>query len=450
MARAFVVPVLVGLGVGLAVAPGCTCSKASPLLTDGEGGAPVAVVAPGALDAAASPAGAGAGARFSAPIAAARVGGGAVLVAGLVVPDKAIVVTRIEPGGRSAFTVTALRGVAWSQDAELRVFSADGGAAVVWRGVRDGRTVRQMVTLGKGGEVQGEPVDVGTVACSTEDALVWTEKGTGKWRVLAKPWASAPREVASVAADREPVVVCGTRRVFALGHGEDDITFAIGDADGGAARRLMAATDFGTDEDRELTEYTVGDDLGVVRVGSAGQVAVREARGDAIGAWKKLAATIPADDDLVAVDGDAKATYVITTRESSSACGSAPSGSAAMSVQAMRIDRATFAEAVSEVAAAECGKELGPFWTGSAAGRFVVAWAERAGKREATSAPVVGLAYRVLDGEGGAGAVVRIARPADALVDAGCDKDHCYAVALAREPGTTNMVPEAAQVIAYP
>jgi hypothetical protein len=449
MARVLVVPVL--LGLAFAFAPACTCSKATPPTADGEAGAPVASAV---ADAAVAPSAGVGDARFSAPIAAARVGGGAVLVAGLVAADKTIAVTRLEPGGRAGFTVTVLRGVAWSQDAELRVFAADGGAVVVWRGVRDGKTVRQMVTLGKGGEVQGEPVDVGAVACSTEDALVWTEKGAGKARVLAKPWAAAPREVASVAAEREPVVVCGAHRVFALGHGEDDITFAIGDADAGAARRLMAASDFGADEERELTEYTVGDDLGVVRVGSGGQVAVREARGDAMGPWKKLTATIPADDDVVAVDGDAKATYVITTREAANACGSAPSGSAPMSVQAMRIDRATFAEAMSEVAAAECGKELGPFWTGAAGGRFVVAWAERASKRDATSAPIVGLAYRVLDGEGAAGgaagAVVRIARAADALVDAGCDKDRCYAVALAREPGTTNMVPEAAQILTYP
>jgi hypothetical protein len=35
-------------------------------------------------------------------------------------------------------------------------------------------------------------------------------------------------------------------------------------------------------------------------------------------------------------------------------------------------------------------------------------------------------------------------------VDAGCDDAKCYAVALARAPGTTEMVPEMATVLAYP
>jgi hypothetical protein len=372
-------------------------------------------------------------------------------VAGLVVPEKSIAVTRIDASGATAYTVAALRGVAWSQDADLRVYPSDaGGAVVVWRGLRDGKLVRQMVTVAKDGALAGVPVDVGAATCATEDGVAWTERASaGKTRVVLRAWSGgAPRDVATVPADREPVLVCGAHRVFALGQGEDDVTLAAG-PDGGASRRLVGAKDFGADEEREHDEYTVGDDLGVLRVASGGALALRETKGDLLGVWRKLVATVPADDDVVAVDGDARGAIVVSTRESADACGEGGATSAGTSIQALRIDRSTFAESAVEIAPTECGKDLGPFWTGSVGKSLVVAWVERVSRRDATSAPIAGLSYRTLDGTT-LMPVVRVPRPADALVDAGCDKDRCYAVALARAPGTTEMVPEAAQVIAYP
>ncbi len=437
-------PLVVSALFALATFSGCMCSKSGANGEASDGSAASAV----ATNDAGSPGPIAPSAHFSNPIAATRAGGGAVLVAGLVVPDKVIAITRLEAGGGTSFTVNALRGVTWSADADLRLFPADGGAVVVWRGPRDGKPVRQMIVIGKGGELKGDPIDIGTVSCATEEAVAWTERATGgKTKVVAKGWSSPPRDVALIGSEREPVVVCGARRIYALGQGEDDMTFAASENDGGP-RMVLSASEFGGDEERELSEYTVGDDLGLVRVGSGGQIALREARAAGMGAWRRLAATIPADDDLVAVDADAKTTYVVTTREAASPCTDG-STSVPSSVHALRIDRASFAETSLEVAPAECGREMGPFWTGSVGGRFVVAWAERAARRDAFSAPIAGLAYRVMEGAG-AGQVVRVARAADALVDAGCDKDRCYAIALLREPKTTNIVPEIVQTIAYP
>ncbi len=437
-----------------ATASGCTCSRSSS--RDGAGGAEDAEthVANGA-GAAATPG--SASPRLSAPIAATRAEGGAVLVAGVVAADKSLVVTRVGPAGATGFSVTALRGVAWSPDAELRLYPAAGGAALVWRGVRDGKPVRQMVLVGKAGEVAGEPVDVGTVACATEEAIVWTERaGAGKTRVIARTWSGAARDVTAIASEREPVVVCGTRRVYALGAGEDDVTFASADvaaASGGApaagGRMLVSTADFGGDDERELAEYTVGDELGAVRIGSTGHMALRETRADGLGPWTRLSAKVPSDDDLVAVDGDAKATFVITTNEAPHACSDG-SSSVPSRILALRVERGSRDETPMEIAPAVCGTEVGPFWTGSVAAGFVVAWVERSGTRDALTAPIAGLAYRVVETARAPGRVVRVVRPADALVDAGCDKERCYAVALAREPGTTNLVPERAEIIAYP
>ena len=438
--------------VSLAVVPACTCAKSSPTPAEsGDGAVTVVRAMPGdAMEPA----------RFSAPIAATRIAGGVVLVAGLVVPRATIAITRIEAGGQTSFTVDALRDVKWSQDAELRLFPAGEGAVLVWRGLRDGKSVRQMVMIGPRGEVKGAPAEIGAAACVTEDGIAWTERApAGATRARTRTWANpAPHDVAVVSSERDPLLVCAAHRVFVLGEGENDITLAGASSEGGAPLTMMRAQDFGEDDSRDHGEYTVGDDLGFVRVASSGALAMRELHGDALGPWRKLTSMIARDDDVVGADGDLRSAIVVYTREESESCAGDPpsgvsatqySGVGASSVHAVRIDRATNAESVLDIAPAECNRDVGPFWTGGAGNKLVVAWAERVPKRDDTSAPIAGLAYRLLDGATLL-PITRIARPADAIVDAGCDKEHCYVVALVRAPGTDEMLPEVAQVIRYP
>jgi hypothetical protein len=431
----------------LAVFSGCTCSRSSLPSSALEAGVPPPSAT--AQPAFVAPEGAP---RYSKPIAAARAGGGAVLVAGLVAAEKAIVVSRVESAsGKATFRTSALKNVGWTADAELRAYPADGGAAVVWRGLRDGKMVRQMILVGKEGAVEGDPFDVGPATCATDDGVAWTERGSnGKTRVLLRAWhASGPREVASVGADREPVVVCAAHRVFALGQGDDDLVLSVGDAEASSPKTLLGAGELGLDDDRELEELTVGDELALFRVASNGVVAIRETKSGAPTSWHKLNTTIPADDDLVAVDGDADAIVAVTTRDMPGACtGDAGGTGTGTGVRGLRVARSGTETSV-ELAPAECGKDVGPFWIGEAGSALVVAWAERVPKTGATSAPIAGLAYRVFAGPT-PGAMLHVARPADALVDAGCDETKCYAVALARAPGTTEMEPELATVLAYP
>jgi hypothetical protein len=331
------------------------------------------------------------------------------------------------------------------------MYPAENGATVIWRGLQNGKRISRMVVLGNDGQPKGEPLDVGASGCATEDGMAWSEPGSGgRTRVVQRAWAAkASRDVAALGRDREPVLVCGAHRVFVLGQGDDDVDLAMS-GDAGKARALVNGEDFGADEEREHDEFTVGDDLGIVRIGQSGAVALRETKGDALGAWHRLRHVIPADDDVVAVDGDERSVVVVTTRDAPPAvCGADGSNEAGTSVHALRIDRSTFDETLVDLAPAECGREVGPFWTGSVGPRLVVAWADRVTSREPTSAPIAGLSYRVLEGQV-LGPIAHITRRADALVDAGCDRERCYAVALARAPGTTVMVPEVAQVITYP
>jgi hypothetical protein len=386
-------------------------------------------------------------ARFSAPIAATRLAGGNLLVAGLVVPDGVIRLASLRPDRATEWTADALRGLVWAADADLRAYPAADGAAIVWRGVRDGKSGRTLALVGPRGESRGDPIDVGASLCTTADEIAWLEGRSGSTvRVRARRWTDATaREAATIAPDRDPALVCGDHVVFVLADGDDDVTAAAITAGAASTRAPMTAihdADFGDDEEREHEVYAVGDDLGLVRIGTSGAIAMREIVQGTLGAWRKLKHKLGPDDDVVALDGDASATLVVYTRDESDKCPAV--GASSESVHALRVDRKTGDETVLEVAPAECGKAVGPFWVATPGGALAAAWVERARKAQATSAPISALAYRASAG------VTRIDQPADALVDAGCNAGACFAAALVREPGSDGMAPESIRVLRYP
>jgi hypothetical protein len=118
-------------------------------------------------------------------------------------------------------------------------------------------------------------------------------------------------------------------------------------------------------------------------------------------------------------------------------------------VKALRIDRTTFEESTVELSAGACGREVGPFFTGTLGDAVSVAWVERVPVAGQPKAPVAGLAHRTVPASGPPGDLARVDQPADALVDAGCDGTRCYAVALARHTGMDAMVPGLARVLRY-
>jgi hypothetical protein len=162
--------------------------------------------------------------------------------------------------------------------------------------------------------------------------------------------------------------------------------------------------------------------------------------------WRRITTRIAEADDVVAVDGDTEASTLVFTRDEEPAGCDGP---AAPSVHALRLPRSAAREQSFELAPAACDREVGPFWTGTVRKGFVVAWVERASARLPTQAPITGLAYRIVTASG-PGELRRVALASDDIVDAGCDLERCYAVALARPAGASEERAEAVQVIAYP
>lgn len=440
MRTSFVRGVL-GVMVASVSAGGCSCGKKD---APAEGTATSsASTAPSSVAASTNPA------IFSAPIAAARLEGGAVIAAGLVVATKSITAQRIEADGRIAWSRELIRDVAWSQDAELKAYPMKSGAAIVWRGVRDAKNAKVLAPIGADGKSLEAPIDVGALACATDDGAAWNETVPGgKTRIHLRTWAGgAPQDALGAPIEDDVTLICGAHRAFAVSEGDDEAdspprAFALPDAPG--LSRVLGADAFPShDEQRDLFPFTDGDDLGVVRISTQGHVQVADMQG---GKPVHLAGKgrIPDDDDIVAIDADSHAVYVFYTHDESDGCKDERGG---VSVHAFRIPRDGSAAGSLSIARAECGKDVGPFWTGNAADALVLAWAERAPRPGKTAAPITALAYRVMDGKSD---MKRTAQSADALVDAGCASGRCYAVALAREAGADGMQPEAARVLVFP
>ncbi|MBX3223191.1 MAG: hypothetical protein KF795_21950 [Labilithrix sp.] len=450
----------VGIGLAAALLAGVVgwrlCSRGDGGSTPGTGDASSAPAASTSGRGAPVPEGA---AGLSAPIAAALGANGEVLVAALDVAARGIRVQRIDAEDRIVADRVALDDVAWSTDADLKLsVHPTEGAALTWRGLRGGKLVRELVVLGGDLAPKGEPVEIAAASCATRDA-VWMSDGA---RATSRPWTGAPVTV-DLPKDKDAALLCGPSRAFAVLDEEDGTSllplgFAwsslAGHGDAGAARALTVLRDgdFPDDDQRELAEYVVGDDVGVVRLGASGAVTVREIASGVLGPLRRLKTTIPKDDDVVAVDASAKVLAIVYAEDASSACPPGPAGPGdgvvATKVMVLRVDRESFEETASELAPGRCGYEIGPFFTGAIGDGVSVAWAERTGGAGRARAPVAGLAHAAV-GRAGRPAVARIDAPADAVVDAGCDGRRCYAAALVRREGADAMAPGLVKILRY-
>jgi len=428
----------------IGLADGCTC-KATPRAAAIDASRPPPSIA-SAVTASDGPT---SDPVFSAPIAAVQIGDLDV-IAGLVAAEGVVRVIGFREGHVS-WKADAPGKVAWAPDAEIKLSPAGDGVALVSRGL-NAKSERTLLLLGPHGEPRSEPLDIGAAFCATGDGLAWVDpRPVGPVRVRSRSWSQTEAsEVVTVAADRRPALVCGDHEVFVLGDGDDDLTlttFVPGESTAKPPIVAIRDADFHGDDEREHYTYSMGDDLGILRVGDSGSISMREVpRGGALTLWRKLKHSLSEDDDVVAVDGDAAATLVVYTHETDDACPGV--GSTADSVRVLRVDRVTGEESKLDLARPDCEISPGPFWIAAAPGAPVVAWVERSAKVSPLAAPIRGLATRILRADG-----VRPRRidiQADALADGGCNDRGCFAAALVRDPGTDGMRPAAIAAIAYP
>jgi hypothetical protein len=373
---------------------------------------------------------------------------GTTFAAGLVVPRSTVALTALAPSGATLWTRDVVSGVSWTPNATLNVLPTAMGAIVVWSGPQNGKEATVAIEASNDGKTVTDPFPVGPAACTTDIDLAWAERGEkDSWKIRVRRLAGTTSGLAMVLSeDREPSLFCSPHRVFLFGDGDDDVTLSSWSAGTHTLPiRVMEDSEFGDDEERGHEIYAVEDVLGVVRFGASGSVAAREVNGDHRSAWRRFGHKLTESDDVILVDADAHTVVVGFTRDASG------SGDVAgqTSVNALVWDRTESHDATLELAPPDPARVRGPFWSGAVKGGIVVAWPERSATSDGGEAPVLGLSYRVVS-LGPAGELKRITRPADDLVDAGCDNERCYAVALARALDEDGGQPEVAEVIAYP
>ncbi len=387
---------------------------------------------------------------FSSPIAATRAGPLAV-VAGLVV-GKGIVRVMAMRDGHWIWAKDVVHGAQWAPDAELTLDGAGAGIVLVWRAGRAEKRPGTLFVLGPDGEIHGAPEDVGSAVCATEAGLAWVGPAhAGSMPIRTRAWAErSGRDALTIPAGRSPALVCGTRVVFVMGDGDDDVTVSAltpGTPSPDSPAVAIRESDF-SDEEQEHEAYSVDDDLRVLRVGSSGTIAVRNLRpSGTLAPWHLVKRRLSSDDDVVAVDGDRAGTIIVFTRESEVDC--APSDGAAVRVQGLRVDETGDSETRIDLAPADCARIPGPIWIAQpSSAPPLVAWVERGPRSPSNGAPIHGLVYRDLDARG-----VRAGRVdlhADALVQAGCSDEGCLAAALERASDGDEARPMPISLVPYP
>ena len=201
---------------------GCTCgnkqSTAQPAPTASSSAASAVASASAAPAASAT-------SVFSAPIGGARWSGSDA-VAGLVAASSLVRAAGFSgAAAEPAWTSDAMTDVTWAPDSEVRVIPTAGGLALVWHGPRGGKSSRTLLRLDAHGGPLGGPQDVGAAYCVTDGGVAWIEaRSSGPSRVLARGWSETDAHpVATIAADRDPALLCADHDVVALGGGDDDL-----------------------------------------------------------------------------------------------------------------------------------------------------------------------------------------------------------------------------------
>jgi hypothetical protein len=364
---------------------------------------------------------------FSLPIAATRAGR-TTFVAGFVAGENVVRVMALR-GANVLWTMDPVRAVTWTPDAELRLEPAADGVAVLWRSAHGESSAGSVVVMDEHGQAKGGPDGVGASMCTTATGLAWIAADRhGPSRVFARAWdEGAGHAVGAIPPDRAPSLYCGARGVFVLADGDDDITatsFVPGDATMGASAVVLRDADFADDE-RDHYAFSVGDDLGIMRVGDSGDVSLRRVpRGGNPAPWRKWKHAIGSDDDIVDVDGDVESTIAVVEAQAGGVCPS--TGAPADRLRAVRFDSSEH-ESVIDLSAPDCDRTPGPVWIAEAPrSGLLVAWGQSAARPKSAAAPLSGLGFR----SAGPGHSGDMAFDAVGLTKAGCDDEGCFAAAL--------------------
>jgi hypothetical protein len=353
--------------------------------------------------------------------------------------------------------LTAMVSLPVSLD-DIELVGAWPNLGLLGRPTNDGGAGRVLLRLGETIEAgSAAPVIVGAAVCATAEGVYSIARDVSGWKTAFYPLADGGAETTGgVLPNRaEATVVCGQHRAFFVARGAGELRALAWShsAERNPPALLPAPTSEGASDETLMT--AMDDELVIVKLdGSIIESLVWSGQG--VPGWRKSSALAQEGLSLEALEGQNGEIGLLFLRTIAKAKG-CPAGDATDAVAEVAIVEARSGKLVHAPEPVEtwrCGSEPGPFFTGWAGGRFIVAW-PRGADATCTRAGVRrgGIGFASVDPKSGRATVGRISRPAETIADAGCDDARCYAVALTRgsDPCASDG-PESGrvEVIAYP
>lgn len=394
--------------------------------------------------------------RFARPMTARRVDGGIDAVA----RDRAtgdLTLVRLDDRSPQAPTVMPLK--ASLDDPELVVSSLDLG--VLGRKVTDGGTGRVLLRVAWDADAGVKRIDlspVGSAVCATMEGVYSIAREATAWRgtFVALTEAGGEASGPTLVGRSEATVICGQHRAFVVTNTGGELrALAWSPSSHNAQPALLARSPSAAGGETIMS--ALADNLVIAKLQKS-TFSTLVWPGETSGSAWRSDAMAPADGrTLEAMEpwqGQLGLLFVHAIAKVKGCTGGEKTDSVA-EVGLADVATGKLARAPEPVETWKCGAEPGPFFTGWANGKFVVAWPR--GPDAACAAAGVrrgGIGYAAVDPRTGRARVGRVLRPADAIVDAGCDATQCYAVALTRGPNPCDASdgPESGrlEVISYP
>jgi hypothetical protein len=279
-----------------------------------------------------------------------------------------------------------------------------------------------------------EPAPLGGAACSTTVGVYALAREATGWRGTFFPLSGAGEAKGPLLAGRaQATVVCGQQGAFVVLSEEGELRASRWTPVEHHPISLPSAPPPASDEDTLMA--SIDDKLVVAKLRASEVYTLVWQNEKKPRTWRKAELISKDHLTLEAIEPGHDRIGLLFVRTIRRAKG-CPAGEAADAVAEVAIVDETTGQFVHPPEAVEtwrCGAEPGPFFSGWAQGKLMVAWPRgadaaclHAGVRRG------GIGYAEVDGRTGRARVAKIARAAETIVGAGCDGPRCYAIAVTR------------------
>ena len=351
------------------------------------------------------------------------------------------------------------------EDSEL--ITAAGDLGLLSREHGDGGSRRLLYRIAPDADAAllvGDPIAVGDAVCATLDGVHWLVREGSGFKGWLRPVGTAGSDVIAgptAASQSEMTLVCGGHRAFLASTVEGQvrvIAWSRSEHDASAEFRPVSIPKPPLSKlPDDMLMGAMDDRLALVAL-EAKAIAVAIYRPDeAATRWQKV--MLAADDEatLEAIEPDSGkiGLLLLRTVPRAKGCRGGEANDTVAEVAIFDVETGKLVRPAERIETWRCAAEPGPFFSGWAAGMFVIGW-PRGADSACAHAGVRwgGLGFAVVDPAGGHARVGHTGPSGDTIAEVGCDALKCYAAVLTRgsDPCGPADSPEAGklEIVSYP